>query len=212
MSHLVFWGPVFLVFGALGFLGRKITRRINTLELSSAEFGDPQVLARKTLKRQLMKLQGVDGCESLAERASDHLLQGEERFRTFDRLLRSKLQPSELTFARDHNAAENVLRSLTERLGLVAELLTSVESVRPSEVREKLKEGKVFQERLDVLNVQLGKAETLLQANEEALTEMDRANVALTDMQTRTGLSHLELPEALKQLEELSQRAKRYSV
>jgi hypothetical protein len=212
MSHLVFWGPVFLVFGALGFLGRKITRRINTLELSSAEFGDPQVLARKTLKRQLMKLQGVDGCESLAERASDHLLQGEERFRTFDRLLRSKLQPSELTFARYHNAAENVLRSLTERLGLVAELLTSVESVRPSEVREKLKEGKVFQERLDVLNVQLGKAETLLQANEEALTEMDRANVALTDMQTRTGLSHLELPEALKQLEELSQRAKRYSV
>ena len=214
-------GLIFLNFHILGVLclagglfwiaAAKLHSKLMAVEAGPAE--SPEAQARKQLKHQFMKLQSVDGCESHSERASDQFTQAGERFQSFDRLLRAKLLPTELTFARYHTAGEQVVLSIMDRLGEVAQLLISIESIRPTEIREKLGGGddKTLRERLALAEMQQLKASELLNSNEEALTEMDQANAALTDMKTSPGLASTDLSTALARLEDLSKRAGSYS-
>ena len=108
--------------------------------------------------------------------------------------------------------------ALADRLGEVADLLTSIESVHLEETRSRLRalvasdpEAALLRERLSVAETQLGKARASLLANEQALNELDRANAALTDMKTQAGQASAQLDEALKQLEQLARQASGYS-
>lgn len=223
-------GMVWLILGrAWGALKAKVARGDARVDGGLANNENSGEFARKQLKRSFMKLQAMDGCEVIAEQGLEHFVQAEQRFHSFDRVLRMKLQPTELTFSRYHGAAEQVFLSIMDRLSEVSELLASIESIRPSEVKEKLQTAQVSQvsggsegaseegslkalkERLAIVTQQQDKAKNLLKANEEGLTELDRANAALTEMKTKLGMASMDFDEALKQLEELAKRAKKYS-
>ena len=177
---------------------------------------DPEKMSE--LKRRIYRLQSTDGCESRAERMIEQITRAQDRFRAFDRLLKGKLQATELTYSRYRGAAEQVFLSILDRLEDASELLESVAATQPTEAGEKLKEAeaksedaKPFRERLELVDQQFKKADLVLAANETGLTGLDRVNVSLTEMQTKATLAEIDYESALKQLEDLAKRAKNYS-
>jgi hypothetical protein len=205
--------------GAAGWFGwARRLRRTNLLAADSPELGGAAAaVRRRELKRVLLRYQGVDGCERLAERATEQLGQVEERFRAFDRLLRSRLSPSELTFARYRTAAEQVALSVVDGLREVSDLAAGVAPTSPSEIRARLaspgqdSDRAALEQRLALVEQQQAKADALLAANEGALTSLDRVTAALAEMKTGATLASGDLEAAIAQLSELAGRAGRYS-
>lgn len=222
--HGVILGILLTALGAAGFVLHWVGGRLKAAgQAAAAATGTENLnaIARRELKRRLLRLQGAEGCESLAESAAGQLLQSDEKSRSFDKLLRARLDPSELTFSRYHGAQQQVALALADRLGEIADLLSSIESIHLEETRSRLRalgeaaegaqEAALLRQRVQVAETQLGKARGLLLTNEQALNELDRANVALTEMKTQAGQASTQLEEALKQLEQLAGQAGRYS-
>jgi hypothetical protein len=201
-------------------LGLASAARRKVLSIESGAAGrdseSPQDRERKELKRKLYRLSTVDGCEARAERAGDQILQAEQRFKLFRQLLEDKLDPSELTFSRYFGAAEQVYLSIYDRLGEVEKLLSSVSAIQPTELSARLAsapegEAATLRERLKLVEAQQAKADDLLSSNEQALTHLDRANVAMTEMKTKAGMAVLGHETAMLQLEDLAKRTQAYS-
>lgn len=201
--HQRWVGSLLIALGAGWFLAARLRSMMAVVETTAVQAEAPpentqEEMERKNLKLQLMRLQAVDGCESLAERASEQFSRVEEHLRSFDRLLRSRIEPSERAFADYRSAAEQLSRSMIGRLREISELLSSIEAIRPSEIRTQILEKlqiqsapqddsvRALKERLIVAEKHRIKAEALLNENEKARLEMDRAGAALTAMKTRS--------------------------
>ena len=215
LLHSIFRGLFLISLSGFIYVFRAIKSRVYTVETSGRSSDSIVKEPHQNLRRQLSKFQGVDGCEDLATQGSEQLIEAHARMETYRRLLEIKLGPSELTYERYYSSGEQVFLSMIDRLQLICELLLSIEGIRPTEVREKLRQNpmndEVFRDRLEISRKQQEKVVDLLRSNERALTQMDQANAALTDMKTQAGLATLNLPEALKQLEKLASRVKDYS-
>lgn len=189
--------------------------------------GTPEDASRKALKRSLSRLQFLEHVDPLiAERAFTQYEASEERFERFQELLDTKFERTELTYGRYLSAAENLHRAVLDHLRDVAGMLNSLDALdapaarrdlarleargASSEDETRTQEG--LRERLAIAERTTSEVRARLSFNEEALTEMDRVNLALASIKTSKHDAGIDLESTLEEVRVLAERAKKYSM
>jgi len=147
-----------------------------------------------------------------------------DKFSTFNGMLKSKLKPGEITFSRYNAMAEQVYLGALDNLNDLANTMKGIQSideiyinkrlnelVNPDESEHTLKEVGALKARLDLLEKQRTKIDFYLSQNEEAMTKMDEAIVAITDLKTEDMRADVDLELAMSHLQDIAQRSKDYN-
>ncbi|MBI2624494.1 hypothetical protein HYW67_03285 [Candidatus Parcubacteria bacterium] len=178
---------------------------------------------QQALKECGRRLRGI---EELIEQGVAQCNQVHERIGKIRDILSQKLDPTELAFGRFAGTTEQVSLAVLDNLQRMAHLLMSLSddadyiSERLGDLKrrgrkptaEDAQEVGTLEERRRLHEAQLEKVRGILRQNEEALTELDKAAVALAEMKTVRGEAGTDLESARKYLEELVQRTKQFSV
>lgn len=154
----------------------------------------------KELKRQIRKTQYLENVGELGEKTAQQLEQISKRFDKFALLLSQKFNPRELTFGRYYSAAEQTHLATLDNLSSCAASLNQLDVIDESNA-----------ERQDLRQKQIEKIKELLAENEKAITEFDRVSTALSSVRIQRGEADVGLEQAMAELTELGQRAKKYA-
>jgi len=146
-----------------------------------------------------------------------------EKIETFQAVLREKLSPKELTFARFSAIAEAVFLAGVDNLRAVHLALKALQTIDEPYLRERVKmlesknAGAAPSSELRGLRGQLAQAELLqtraqtrLGENELALAELDTATAAIGDMRTGNDQPTLDMETAMAELARIAQRSSEY--
>jgi hypothetical protein len=189
------------------------------------------------LKQALFRAQYEQTTAGPAEQALSQYQQATEKFKAFQRILIEKFSPTEITYTRYFTASEQVFRAVMGHLQDVADTLASLAPVDPARARERLatlrqgqaapassdqappippdhamqREIQTLEERLRLHDQHLERIQALLAYNQRALTELDRVSLAISSIRTQRGGAAVDLDTAMKELEALAARAKKYS-
>ncbi len=147
-----------------------------------------------------------------------------DKFLTFNGMLKNKLKPGELTFSRYNAMAEQVYLGALDNLNDLANTMKGIQSIdekyinkrldelaNPNDSEHTLKEVDALQARLELLNKQREKIDFYLSQNEEAMTRMDEAIVAITDLKTEDMRADMDLEMAMSHLQDIAKRSKDYN-
>jgi len=200
-----------------------VSRHIGKMQ---AELEAHKSALSRHLAEELGKMKPVRGAEDLAEQAQRQFPMIKEKFEAFESLLRDKLAPSEITYARYLGTAEQIYLSVLDNLVQLVAGFKSITTIDRDYVEERLKivrslkqpqpadveEEATLLKRLKLLDQSIDKINTLVTRNEEAMTALTLAATAVAEMKTIKGRATTALPTAIKELEELAQRASQYSI
>ncbi len=147
-----------------------------------------------------------------------------DKFLTFNGMLKSKLKPGEITYSRYNAMAEQVYLGALDNLNDLANTMKGIQSidetyinkrldelVNPNGSEHTLKEVDALKSRLELLKKQRQKIDFYLSQNEEAMTRMDEAIVAITDLKTEDMRADMDLEQAMSHLQDIAQRSKDYN-
>jgi hypothetical protein len=149
------------------------------------------------LKRALGKLKWEESVEKPAEQAVGQLEQLASRFDLFEKALRSKMNPGELTYERYSSTAHSVRNAVLQNLQSILLSLQSLVTIAPTEQALRAAES--------------SKLQSLLSGNDLALTRLMEATQALSDIKTSRDSAAVNLDATLQELKELAARASKYS-
>jgi len=147
-----------------------------------------------------------------------------DKFITFNTMLKNKLKPGEITFSRYNAMAEQVYLGALDNLNDLANTMKGIHSideeyinkrlaelVNPDASEHTLKEVDALNSRLELLKKQREKINIYLSQNEEAMTKMDEAIVAITDLKTEDMRADMDLELAMSHLQDIAKRSKDYN-
>lgn len=157
------------------------------------------------LKRALSKAQFETLTETVAGKALDQLSQSEERMTSFERTLSLKLSPTELTYARYHDAAQAVSLAVLDQLNEITTRIATINSIKNTNESANSEDLK----RNEIREKELQKITDALTQNETALTRMDELTQAISEMKSLSATNQ-NLAPLLTELEALAERAKKY--
>lgn len=150
----------------------------------------------------------------------------EQKLSALTAVLKRRMNAGELTFARYLGSAEQVYLAALDNLHNVALALTSVRTIEPEYINNRLdalkgramddesaqKESASLKQRQALLTVQLEKVDGLLAQNEVAMTALDNTATALADTATTKGHAAVDPETAMRELEALAARVSDYSI
>lgn len=181
-------------------------------------------LVLKSLEANLKKTPLPEDAKEYANQALQQFGLIQKSFTNFRQILSDKLDPREITFNRFLMTAEQVNLAVVDNLQSIATRLKSIGGIDADYIRNRLAllaklksreradedETTTLMARQELRAEQMSKVNSLLTYNEEALTQLARANAAVIEMQGKGGHSSMELNEATKELEEIAKRAKSF--
>ena len=179
----------------------------------------------ESLESELKECHSIEGVEQYADQGAEQFKMVKERFDNLQDILSEKLNQGELTFIRYAGTAEQVYLSVLDTLRTVVSLFKSISTIDENYIQMRLRElGKMkkltkadeqeiatLNERKQLRDTQLEKINVFLTQNEEAMTEMNKAAVAIAEMKTDKSTVSVDIETARKELEELAKRANLYS-
>jgi hypothetical protein len=135
-----------------------------------------------------------------------------------------KLNPNELTYERYADASLKVFNSVVVNLSISSSLMRSVDGINSRYIEDRLdslskilakhdadlEEIKTLTERKNLITNQMDKINILLTKNEVALTNLDKLNAALAEMNIVGGRVPSEFDSSIAEMEKLVQRVKLY--
>jgi hypothetical protein len=227
--------------GGLSLFAHALARKAQlTAEGTSAGGPSAASLADRLpeLKQALFRSQYEPATAGPAEQALSQYQQATDKLKVFQKALGEKFSPAEITYGRYFTASEQVFLAVMEHLQEVAGILASLAPVDRERARERLAtlrqeqavpassgqaaavppdpavqgEIRTLEERLRLHDQHLDRIQALLAYNERALTELDRVSLAISSIRTQRGGAAVDLDVAIKELEALAARAKKYSV
>ena len=150
----------------------------------------------------------------------------EEKYRAFEELLASKLDPNELTYARYLGMAEQVFLACLDNLQRIVSAIGSVRAIDAAYLADRIgelaahrepsasqqQELKALRSRMELRQEQLAKIDQWLAQNERAMTSMDETMAAVAQMVTVQGHATTDMETAMKELQALARRASDYSM
>jgi hypothetical protein len=225
------WVSAAVVFGASVLWARS--RAVRTESLLDEALRGTGVMLDTNLREQfqaltpmLRKARLLAGVEQIAGQAYDQLDNIVKAYLAYKNVLGKRFSVTEMTYGRYLKAGEQVFLSALDdlnRAGTQLEALSAMdfESMRSQQRRLKRREvlDEADERELSALEArfaehdqQMGLVRGWLANNEEALTQMSAATGTLARLRTQQGLAQLESETAMLQLEELSARAKIYSI
>ena len=157
------------------------------------------------------------------------LPQGVDQLDMFDRKLQNlkavlgrKLDAGELTYGRYLGIAEQVYLSAVDNLHEAALGLRAVHTIDLDYIDQRLKqlgdraehaaERDALAARRDLYAEHRAAVAERLSQNEAAMTQMDRTAAAIAGIKTAPGRAHLDLETAMRELQQLAERAHTYSI
>ena len=154
----------------------------------------------------------------------DQLTRLQDKYTTFEELLRRKLNKSELTYDRYLGMTEQVYLAGLDNLNSIASIKKSISAMDIRHIRDRSrklkaranptdaekKELAALKARYQLRNKQEEKVSTLLSKNEEAMTTMDRLMAALAEMNPGLSRATMDMDDAMQELERLAERSGDY--
>ncbi|NKC13158.1 MAG: hypothetical protein GKR94_13445 [Gammaproteobacteria bacterium] len=222
-------GSVVLLVGAGLALRRASSAEVMMLDALSGLSVAVDDAARQRLTALVPGLRAarsVSGAERLGMQAYAQLTALCRGFISYRKVLSRRFSPVELTHGRYLKAGEQVFLAALDDLDRTAARLQGLAAVDVDQVRAQLRmlerlekpsenearERDTLRERLRLRGEEEDGVRGLLASNEQALTQLSAAHSSLARLRTERGVAQLEADSAMRQLEELSKRAQRYSI
>lgn len=188
------WGGVMMAAGALWFLGTWLSKSQTALPATSSVIQDPAIKEAKRVIAKARFLEHIDKEGESAEAQAEGMI---TRWKTFEKLIMSKFAVNELTFQRYWDTAEGTMRAHFENLRMLADQLTQLSLARSTGGSLGPELELAVRERLDL--------------GEKTLASFDRLSSELAKLETNVLQSTEYLDGAMKELQELANRAQKYS-
>lgn len=153
----------------------------------------PDDEAYRGLWKELESAESEPGVREPSRRALQQLSRLPELFHGYQKLLRARLNPEELTLARYLESGQKLHDRLLSELREISLRLTGARALK----------GRLLDE-------QLGQVGELLGRNDQALEQMARACAEISKMRGVSGREPEALGDAIRDLAELADRARRY--
>lgn len=164
----------------------------------------------------------LSGCLSIDEnrcqQGIDQFSAVKQKYTEIKHLLSAKLNDSELLYERFVGSVEqvylSVLDNLREIIGIMQGLpddedpskrIGRPKGEKPDEAEQR--QIAAISKRHELRLAQLKKVDNLLAKNEEALTQLEEAAVAISSMRTEEKFSEIDPEESIRQLKEIAQKA-----
>ncbi len=175
---------------------------------------------------KLRAYRSLQGAAHFAAQGEEQFTRIKEKFENLQDILSQKLSRGELTYSRYCGTAEQVYLSVLDNLRDVITLLQSVSAIDDAYIHSRFRELRALphlsdadrqeldtlEERQQLRDQQLDKVNLLLTLNEEAMTTIDQTVAAIAEMKTVQGRASMDMEPARQELEQLAQRAHKYSV
>lgn len=186
---------------------------------------DHHAARRRQIADQLEALQRV--LEELRfDRGADQLERLGEKFDGLKAVLADKMNPGEITYSRYLGVAEQVYLNALDRLHDVVSLLRGIQAIDTGHIDQRLaelgwREGAAVAadseiaaliERRRIAQEVAAQADSLVAANETAMTALDATTVRLAGIRTRQGRAAVDMETAMGELLRLAQRASLYDI
>jgi hypothetical protein len=167
--------------------------------------------------------------DPLVHQAKKQFYMINSKFDSFKDILSKKFNPDEITYGRFYSTAEQthgaVLDNL-EKVVLSFKILKDIDldylESRYDDLKNKIdsekaldydfKEFKAIQERIDLRESKFREIDNILSKNEEAMTEMNKISLTLSDIKTNEGRSSRDLEHTLTELSNLANNARLYEI
>ena len=166
----------------------------------------------KSLRRQLGQAKYLENIDTkLAERAINQFEQILDRQKQFSKSLDLRFERSEMAYERYNTAVSQVCSAVIDQLKRIGELLNQLSAMNLKQV-----EQQGLTERLEMGKKLEANLSDYFSKNEAAITELDRLILALNEVKTSKSNpgagSSGDYEALLGQLQELAERAKKYSL
>jgi hypothetical protein len=221
-----FWWGFLGLFAAAGIAAPRHLSSSRKL-LSKVAAGNAKRLEDlNSLSSEISSVQGVPGAEQFALQVRDQFDGANGKYVNFRTLLSSKFAPTELTFARYMKSADQVHLSMLDGIQNATTILTGLRTIDIDQIRAQVrqlkradapddaqvKELQTLEHRLQLREDELASLRELLSTNEQSMTTLTMAGTALTKLQTSANRTALDADTAMRELEELAERAQNYSI
>ncbi len=179
----------------------------------------------KSMECNLKEMKLPADAEAYAKQALDQLNLIRTSFEDFKEILADRLDSREVTFNRFLMTAEQVNLAVLDNLKSISLRLKSISSIDPAYIAnrfkalEKLKhltkradeeESKTLRARQALREEQMNRVNELLTYNEQALTQLAKANASVAALHGKGDQTGVDLSTATEELEELAKRAKAF--
>lgn len=182
------------VVGSLLFVAGNLVNKSLAISSDGVAGGDPLMTSLKQLQHQIAQTKYLSKVSDLGGRTHQQSLNLEEKWKFLNRLLQDKFVPDELTYSRYSNAVSEITHLILQNFKLLTQTLQSMETSISEE--EFLKQKTMCQE--------------LLLMNENGLNQMSQLGNNLS-LVNAGGSTDASMDEALSQLKQLADQAKKYS-
>lgn len=156
----------------------------------------------------------------------DQLERLKRKFDAFDKLLRRKLNPDELTFGRYLGMAEQLYLGGLDNLSTIANIKRGLNAISEEHLEKRTerldsdtemsdnerRELEALERRKQLVEKQKELLSTLLAQNETAMTKLDEVMAAIAAMDVGDGRATMDIEQAMLELEELAHRTSEYEV
>lgn len=198
------------------FKGDKIKKKYTELLLKLLEEQTEQKL--KNLENNLLSFKQTHGAKQLE--------QFRQKFEILVDILKYKFDVSQLTYNRYYSIAREVYLSGIDNLNDLVIALKTLDSIDLEYINDRLKslkdkdpENMAIKKEVEALNRSLNsfkqqeqKVYNLIAENETALTQMDEATIAISEIsKSKDKEAGIDMENSMKALAELAQRTKLYS-
>jgi hypothetical protein len=147
------------------------------------------------------------------------------KFDAFEGLLRRKLDPQEMTYARYRGMTEQVFLGGLDNLTRISDTLKGLSAIDVAHIKRRLhviandgvdsaqqdREAEALKERLGLLERQREAVDRWLAENEQAMTQIDHVMAAIATLDTSAGHATMDMESAMSELKTLAARAARYN-
>lgn len=172
----------------------------------------------ETLRHLEKELQGINYQQAVAQ-----VKLFRSKYDNFHSILDRKLDTTEITYNRYLSIAEQVFLNGLDNLedaAIALKSISAIDSGRIGRDLEKLQQSKTAKSeqrikelkiRLELREKQLERVSNLLLINEKALTQLDQVATRIANIDTRQSRAHVDMEDAMEELQRLISRADQYS-
>lgn len=229
LAWALFGSPILLAVafggGLLGLAGltvnyffRDKTFATRYVEQLKQQVADRERSLLESLGEALQSCSNIAGAEEYAQQASAQFVKIQRKYESLMELLEQKLGSGELALGGVWAVTEQVYLGVLENLRQVEGLLGSIATIDPAYIDQRLerlsqiaapddadvREAQTLLTRKKLREDQLQKVNELLTENEEALTQLEEATVAMAGIESFERFTTVNTLDSVKRLRELA--------
>jgi hypothetical protein len=215
-----------IISGIVNFAARKSVFETKHLAYLNKLLDNQKKMVLARLQRELKKFSTSKDLKLYSGQAVQQFEKIQKKFDNFKRILSEKFDTSEITYGRFFGTTEQLYLSVLDNLEDIVNSLATITNIDDSYIKERVthlkslespedadkRELETLKTRQDLKKNSLEQINELLTINEEAMTQIDLSMSTISQTKTKMGRASIDMEVARKDLEELINRTKKYSM